>query len=121
MEAKPPLYEGMKVAVEVWNDDLVTQVLWRGTEAKVLARRGEAQQAEALATEAVRLSRETDFLHLQAEALVDLAESLSIADRRDEAAQRLNEAIGLYEAKGNTPSRDRAAAMRAELFALRPA
>jgi class 3 adenylate cyclase/tetratricopeptide (TPR) repeat protein len=102
-------------------DDQVTQVLWRGTQAKVLARRGEAQPAEALATEAVRLSRETDFVTLRADALVDLAESLALVDRRDDAAERLDEAIALYQAKGNTASRERTAALRDELFAARSA
>jgi hypothetical protein len=41
---------------------------------------------------------------MQADALVDLAETLRLLDRRDESAGALAEAIGLYRAKGNLVS-----------------
>ena len=46
-------------------DDYATQVEWRGTRAKVLARRGEFDAAVALAEEAVALAEDTDYLNLQ--------------------------------------------------------
>jgi class 3 adenylate cyclase/tetratricopeptide (TPR) repeat protein len=90
-------------------DDIASQVIWRGTRAKVLARRGEAEAAERLAREAVDLSRETDLVNTRADALVDLAETMRLLGRDDEAAPALEEALQLYEAKGNVAS---AAAVR---------
>ena len=47
-------------------DDLHTQIQWRGPRAKVLARRGEAVEAERLAREGVELAEPTDFLNVRA-------------------------------------------------------
>jgi class 3 adenylate cyclase/tetratricopeptide (TPR) repeat protein len=85
------------------DDDRITQAMWRGTRAKVLARRRDAD-AERLARESVALSLETDCLNMQADALVDLAETLRLLDRRGEAADILEQAIGLYNQKGNVVS-----------------
>jgi tetratricopeptide (TPR) repeat protein len=85
-------------------DDIVSQVLWRGTRARVLAGRGDAEAAEAFALHAVALARQTDFVNMLADALVDLAETLSLLGRGLEAAEPLQEAIGLYEQKGNVVS-----------------
>ena len=54
-------------------EDLVTQVIWRGVEAKVLARRGRPKQAESLAREAVALVAPTDLLSHHGDAMLDLA------------------------------------------------
>jgi tetratricopeptide (TPR) repeat protein len=85
------------------DDDLVTQAMWRGTRARLLARRGDAG-AERLARESVQLSLDTDCLNLQADALVDLAETLRLLQRRDESMDVLAEATRLYEMKGNLAS-----------------
>jgi len=85
------------------DDDLITQAMWRGTRAKLLARRGDAE-AERLARESVELSLETDCLNMQADALVDLAETLRLLKRRDESMDVLAEAIRLYRSKGNLAS-----------------
>ena len=55
-------------------EDIVTQVMWRGVRARICARRGDAEEGEALAREAVRLAEPTDLLVLRADALLDLAE-----------------------------------------------
>jgi predicted ATPase/class 3 adenylate cyclase len=89
-------------------DDVASQMIWRGTRAKLLARRGDPG-AEALAREAVALSRGTDFTNWQADALVDLAETLRLLGRAGEARPAVDEALALYEAKGNVAS---AAAVR---------
>ena len=65
-----------------------TQVEWRGTRAKVLARRGEFDAAVALAEEAVALAEDTDYLNLQGDICKDLAEVLSLAGRIGDAASR---------------------------------
>jgi ATP/maltotriose-dependent transcriptional regulator MalT len=96
-------------------DDIVSQVKWRGVLATVLARRGDADRAEALAREAVALASPTDFPLLQGHALEELAEVLELNGRADEAAAVLDEAVRTHEAKGDTAS---AAAARSRLDAL---
>ena len=77
----------------------ITQVLWRRVRAKVLARRGESEAAEQLAREAVALAEETDALNEHAAALLDLAEVLTLGGR--DARAELEDALALYERKGN--------------------
>ncbi|MEA2431004.1 MAG: hypothetical protein QOI19_1477, partial [Thermoleophilaceae bacterium] len=68
-------------------DDIQPQATWRAVRATVLARRGEGEEAERLAREAVEIARETDDPNLLAIALL--------------AAGETDEATALYEAKGN--------------------
>ena len=63
-------------------DDLVPQVLWRSVRAKILARRGELEQAEELGREVVELAANTDFPDLKASTSLDLAEVLTRPARR---------------------------------------
>jgi hypothetical protein len=70
----------------------------------VLAAGGESEAAETLALRAVALARQTDFVNMLADALVDLAETLSLLGRGKEAGEPLTEALGIYEAKGNVAS-----------------
>jgi class 3 adenylate cyclase len=93
-------------------DDLASQVIWRGTLAKLVARRGDGERAEDLAREAVARIRTSDFLNTQADTLSELAEVLRLLGRSDEAGAVLDEALALYDAKGNTVS---ATAVRALL------
>jgi class 3 adenylate cyclase/tetratricopeptide (TPR) repeat protein len=85
-------------------EDIASQVVWRGAQAKVHARRGEAQQGEALASEAVALANRTDALNLRADALMDLADVQRTGGRRAQAVASLRQALGLYEQKGNVVS-----------------
>src|SRR5206468_2331974 len=55
-------------------EDIASQVVWRGAQAKVLAHQGDDRRAEMLASEAVTLASRTDALNLHADALMDLAE-----------------------------------------------
>jgi tetratricopeptide (TPR) repeat protein len=82
-------------------EDLVTQVIWRGVEAKVLARRGRPVEAENLAREAVALVAPTDLLSHHGDAMLDLAEVLRTLSRRDEYQGTVLAALSLYERKGN--------------------
>jgi tetratricopeptide (TPR) repeat protein len=82
-------------------DDLLSQVRWRGTRAKILAKQGRANEAEPLAREAVRLAEQTDWLDKHADALVDLAEVLWQAGRPHHATPLLEQALRLYDQKGN--------------------
>jgi hypothetical protein len=65
--------------------------------------------------DAVELSRRTDLLDIQGDALVDLADVLSAIGRPQEAAAALAEAAALYEQKGNVVSAARALGSRGEL------
>jgi predicted ATPase len=88
-------------------DDLWSQVLSRGTRAKVCASRGEHEEAERYAREALGLAAPTDALDLHGNALVDLADTLVLADRNEEAATCFADALRLYERKGNDVSAER--------------
>jgi tetratricopeptide (TPR) repeat protein len=98
------------------SDDAFTQMLWRQVRAKVLARRGEHVEAERLAREAEAIGEKTDMLDPQGDAFADLAEVLSLANRRTEAAEALDQALSRYERKGNAVmverTRDRLSALR---------
>jgi tetratricopeptide (TPR) repeat protein len=89
------------------SDDFATQVFWREGRAKVLARRGDHDEAERLAREAVALADETDDLTTRGDAYVDLAEVLRLADRSQEAAAAFRQALALFERKGNVAMGDR--------------
>jgi hypothetical protein len=83
-----------------------TQMAWRQTQAKILARRGELDTAEGLAREAVALARDTDMLDAHATALLDLAEVMELGGR--DAPAELEEALALFERKGNLVMAERA-------------
>jgi hypothetical protein len=90
-------------------DDVWPQVIYRGTRAKLMARRGDPE-AEALAREAVALADRTDVLDLRADALMDLAEVLGADGRSNLAAVEIQAALELYERKGNAVAAERARA-----------
>ncbi len=81
-------------------DDIGTQVIWRGTRARVRARAGHSQLAEQLANSAVELAGDTDYLMLRGDALSDRAEVLAESGRLDAAERDLEQAITLYDQKG---------------------
>ena len=94
---------------ERWNparltvpEDVDGQAAWRSVRAKLLARRGNVAEAEDLDREAVALAGATDYVDLHAEALAALGEVLLVAERRDDAVRALEQAVSLFEAKGNT-------------------
>jgi tetratricopeptide (TPR) repeat protein len=82
--------------------DIPEQFLWRKARAKVLAARGEVEEAERLAREAVALAERTDHLEEHANALMTLAEVLRRAGRAHEATPALRDALDLLRQKGNT-------------------
>jgi class 3 adenylate cyclase/tetratricopeptide (TPR) repeat protein len=89
-------------------EDVSAQIVWRGVKAKVLARRGETYEAEALAREAVEIAAATDFLTYHAAALSDLGEVLDAAGRAEDARDAVRSALDLYEEKGDLVSAERA-------------
>jgi tetratricopeptide (TPR) repeat protein len=98
-------------------DDAVTQMLWRQARARVLARRGEHEEAERLGREAVEIGETTQDLGSQAETRADLGEVLALAGRPEEAAEALEQALARFEAKENLVMAGR---VRERLAALRP-
>lgn len=98
------------------SDDVATQALWRQAKAKVLARRGEHEQAEQLAREAVAIFEATDVLDHQGDLYADLGEVYLLTGKPDEAAAALELAVERYERKGIVVSTARA---QARLAAIR--
>ena len=84
--------------------------------ALALARLGSLGEAETLAREAVGYAEGTEFLDYHADALLVLAEVLRLADRPDEAAAAVADALALSGRKGNLVLAERA---RARLEQLR--
>jgi tetratricopeptide (TPR) repeat protein len=95
--------------------DLLTHVLWRGVQARVLARRGQPDGAEELAREAVALAERTDFVVYRGDALVDLAHILRDSGRTKAAADAAAAGLRLHELKGNLVT---AAKIRSDLGVL---
>jgi DNA-binding SARP family transcriptional activator/class 3 adenylate cyclase len=95
-------------------DDRFAHVEWRSARAKALAALGQPREAEVVAREAVTLAEQTDFLVVHADALMILGEVLRVAGGADESLRVLEQALALYEQKGNIVAAGRA---RAELRA----
>jgi ATP/maltotriose-dependent transcriptional regulator MalT len=89
-------------------EDTMTQVIWRGVQAKVLADEGRCEEAEALAREAVALAEPTDLLLHRGDAMLDLAEVLRTCERPEESDHAARMALDLYELKGNVAAAARA-------------
>jgi DNA-binding SARP family transcriptional activator len=104
--------EAAKIAVPA---DLVTQVSWRRAQAIALAAEGKGAKAERLAREAVALREGSDLLNDRAESHVVLAEVLEVRKKTTAAAESLEHARALFEAKGNVVAAERT---RASLLAL---
>ena len=85
------------------DDDLASQVLWRGVRARVLSHRGDVEPAERLARKAADMARTSDFLTTRADVVMDLAHVVHRA-RPADADAIVAEAVSLYEAKGNMAS-----------------
>jgi class 3 adenylate cyclase/tetratricopeptide (TPR) repeat protein len=91
-------------------EDVGTQAMWRGVRARLLAADGDLGTAERLACEAAALMEPTDLLNDRADVLLDAAEVLRLAGRTDDARGITEQAIALYEQKGNVVSAGRARA-----------
>jgi class 3 adenylate cyclase/tetratricopeptide (TPR) repeat protein len=97
------------------DDDVDAQIGLHRVRARLLALKGDFEEAERFAREAIRRSERTDYLVLHAEAFVALAEVLRLAGRLPDAAAALEEAIQLHEQKGNVVGASIARALLAEL------
>ncbi len=82
-------------------DDYSAQMVWQGLKARILTGRGQRGEADELARSAVALAARTDFLNQHGDALLELAVVLAAAGRTAEARAAVEQALGLYERKGN--------------------
>jgi class 3 adenylate cyclase/predicted ATPase len=94
-------------------EDAWSQVLWRITQAAVLARRGSRDEAARLASDAVDIANATADPVLAADALREAGLILGVGEHGP-GADMLRRALALYEAKGDVTS---AAAARSALDA----
>jgi tetratricopeptide (TPR) repeat protein len=83
------------------SDDYTPQFTWRTVRGKILAGRNELDAGETLVRDALAIVRTTDDIDAQADALLDLAEVLAGAGRAAEAQASAQEALNLYELKGD--------------------
>ena len=98
-------------------NDFSEQVAWRQGLALVEARGGRHARARRLAREAVEIAARSDWLSLYGETLEDLAAVEASAERTDSGCSALDEAIAVYERKGNRLARKRALGHREQLRA----
>ena len=82
-------------------EDVDAQVAWRRVRAMALSRLGQLDEAERLAREAIDTAATTDFTELHASALAVLGEVLRLSGRAQESTAALEQAVTLFEAKGN--------------------
>jgi tetratricopeptide (TPR) repeat protein len=94
------------------DDDLDAALTRQPVEAKILARQGELDEAERLARVTLNLVERTDALARHADALLALAEILELGGSAEEAEEKIDQALSLYERKGNAAA---AARVRARL------
>ena len=98
-EAEPLAEVGR--SLDKTEQDIFTQALWRQVQALVHASRGQHEEAETLAREAVAIMEPTDALNYQGDTLCDLGEVLHAAGQTDEAEAALGHALDRYERKKN--------------------
>jgi class 3 adenylate cyclase/tetratricopeptide (TPR) repeat protein len=89
-------------------EDVINFVVANGALALALADRGRLEEAEARARGALEYALRTDFSAERADALVVLARVLAERGRAPEAIEAMEQAIGLYEHRGERLAIDRA-------------
>jgi tetratricopeptide (TPR) repeat protein len=113
-EAEPASTESEQLAHDA---DVGSQIVWRRVRAKLLARRGEYDNARRLIDEAIELADKTQSLEELGDVYRDLAEVERLAGRLDRAAAALAQALAAYERKGLVPMAERTRRELAELRA----
>jgi tetratricopeptide (TPR) repeat protein len=94
-------------------EDAINFAISRATRALIMAARGAAGEAVAVARSAVEHAERTDFPIARADALIALGAVLRAAGHEPEAATALEQAIAVAAAKGDQPMADRARAVAA--------
>jgi hypothetical protein len=95
-------------------DDYASQILWRSVRAKAIARE-DTGGAEQLARAAVTLAADTDDIDQRGDSFMALAEVLLLAERPGEAVPVIEEALRLFELKGNVVSARKPRALLGDL------
>jgi tetratricopeptide (TPR) repeat protein len=103
-DASTEAYRAAELAAE---DDLDAQSRWRGLRSLVLVAEGDYPAAVAHADEAVTMARAADVPLVAALALMDLATALRASGDESRAGEAHEEALAIYEAKGDLASADR--------------
>jgi tetratricopeptide (TPR) repeat protein len=98
-------------------DDHNAQAMWRCAEAKLVAREGRFDEAEALARGAIACAEASDELDNGAHIYLGLVEVLRLAGRPADAVEALDGVIARFEQKGNLVMTERTHALREELSA----
>jgi DNA-binding SARP family transcriptional activator/predicted ATPase len=83
--------------------DLSPQVVGQGLRARILADQGCYGEAIELARSAAALAAQTDLLSEHADTVLELAHVLAAAGQAAEAHSAANEALDMYQRKGNLP------------------
>ena len=104
--------EGEEMGAE---EDVVNFAFGRGTRARIAADRGRLAEAEELGRGAVGYALKTDFPRIHAEAYLALAHVLSRSGRNSEARPLVEQAIALYESRGDVVNSGRGRQLLAEL------
>ncbi len=110
-EAEAAVQRSQKAAT---SDDFNAQAAWRAAHGRILARRGELEDGERFAREAVEIIDRSDELSHQGDLRVGLANVLRLAGRTDESIPVLEDALARYEQKENRVSADTTRALLAE-------
>jgi ATP/maltotriose-dependent transcriptional regulator MalT len=97
-----------RTAATAAEDDILTQVIWRGVRARTLPRAGRCDEAKSLAREAVALVASTDLHSYHGDAMLDLAEVLAMCGCAEDSDSAVRSGLTLYELKGNSVAAARA-------------
>jgi tetratricopeptide (TPR) repeat protein len=81
-------------------DDVASQMQWRAIRGQTVARMGRIEEGEELAREAVKLSLTTDYLTMQGDCWLALADVLAMAGDRDGARDAAERAAEVWGRKG---------------------
>jgi tetratricopeptide (TPR) repeat protein len=81
--------------------DLSGVVMAKGVLSRILARRGRFDEALAMQREAIEMIESSDFTNDRADARMDLAEVYELAGRIEDARTAADDAIALFDEKGN--------------------
>jgi tetratricopeptide (TPR) repeat protein len=88
-------------------DDADAQINQLRARSMLAAHRGALDEAETLLRQALERASGTDDLNTRALMLADLADVLERSDRRQDAAGAVEQALALFEQKGNTVMAER--------------
>jgi ATP/maltotriose-dependent transcriptional regulator MalT len=84
-------------------DDVDSQGAWRGTRAKVLATRGDFEQAIELVEEALAVGERYGAPVQSGDLLMAAAEVFRLSGTRDRSEEMLSRALSCFERKGHLP------------------